>query len=394
MAFSRTEKIGLFGGTFNPVHIGHTEAARLAVDKLGLDRLIFIPTLNPPHKALPEDSASAEMRLEMLKIATKGMPNTEVSDIEISRGGISYTVDTIKELQKLYPGAEFWLLIGNDMLCTLETWRSIDWLVKNVSICALSRHSDKSELELCAKNLEEKYGVRIVFARNDAIDISSSELREMLGQRRGREYLDDEVYAFIVRNRLYGVKPDYDWLREKAIAMLSEKRIPHVLGCEQEAVKLARRWGADEEDARSAAILHDITKKLTLNEQLILCKKYDIMTDTAERSNVKLLHSKTGAAIARDIFGMPEQVCDAILWHTTGRPGMSLLEKIIYIADYIEPGRDFPGVDVLRQLAYSDLDRAMLLGLEMTIEAVKEEGQIPHPNTLLAIEYLKRSNKA
>ena len=106
MAFSKTEKIGLFGGTFNPVHIGHTEAARLAVERLGLDKLIFIPTLNPPHKELPESSASAETRLEMLKLASKGMESVEVSDIEISRGGISYTADTIKELQKLYPGAD------------------------------------------------------------------------------------------------------------------------------------------------------------------------------------------------------------------------------------------------------------------------------------------------
>ena len=331
---------------------------------MGLDKLIFIPTLNPPHKELPESSASAETRLEMLKLASKGMESVEVSDIEISRGGISYTADTIKELQKLYPGAEFWLLMGNDMLCTFESWRSIDWLVKNISICALSRHSDKSDIELCAKNLEEKYGVEIVFAHNSAIDISSSQLRQLLKQREGREYLNEDVYAFIVKNRLYGVKPDFDWLREKATAMLSASRTPHVLGCEQEAVSLAARWGADEDDARSAAILHDITKKLTLNEQLILCKKYDIMTDTAESSNVKLLHSKTGAAIARDIFGMPEQVCDAIKWHTTGRPGMSLLERIIYIADYIEPGRNFPGVDVLRRNAYTDLDKAVFMGLK------------------------------
>jgi len=393
VAQSKKEKIGLFGGTFDPVHIGHTGAAKLAMEKLGLDRLIFIPAYNPPHKYLPQDSASAEKRLEMLKIATKDMENTEVSDIEISRGGISYTIDTIKELQKLYPDAELWLLMGNDMLCSFENWVGFEWLVKNLSICALSRHSDRSDMELCAKELVENYGAKVVFADNSAIDISSSRIRELLRQRKGREYLDDEVYAFIVKNRLYGVKPDFDWLREKAIAMLSERRIPHVLGCEQEAVKLASRWGADEEDARSAAILHDITKKLTLNEQLILCKKYDIMTDTAETSNVKLLHSKTGAAIARDVFGMPEQVCDAINWHTTGRPGMSLLEKVIYIADYIEPGRDFQGVDLLRELAYSDLDKAVLKGLEMSIESVLEEGQIPHPNTLHAIEYFKRSIK-
>ena len=394
MLRSNTEKIGLFGGTFNPVHIGHTEAARLAAERLGLDKLIFIPAFNPPHKALPEDSASADMRLEMLRLATQSMANIEVSDIEIRRGGVSYTADTVKALKEQYPSAEFWLLIGNDMLCSFETWQSFDWLIENASICAMSRQGDKSDLELCAKRLEEKHGVKTVFAQNNAIEISSSQLREMLRQRGGREYLDGEVYAFIIRNRLYGAKPEFDWLREKAKELLSERRVPHVIGCEQEAVRLAAHWGADEDSARSAAILHDITKKLDLKEQLILCEKYAIMTDTAESSNVKLLHSKTGAAIAGDIFGMPEEVCDAIKWHTTGRPGMSLLEKIIYIADYIEPGRDFPGVDILREAAYGDLDRAVLMGLEMSVISIEEQGIVPHQNTLSAIEHLKRSIKA
>jgi len=394
VVLSNTKKIGLYGGTFNPVHIGHTKAAELANERLGLTKLIFIPAAKPPHKELTDDSAPAEMRLEMLRLATEEMENSEVSDIEIIRGGISYTADTVKALKALYPGAEFWLLLGNDMLCSFESWKSFDWLCKNVSICALSRLNDKSDMELCARRLNQKYGVKTVFAQNNAIEISSSELREMLMQRGGREYLDGDVYAFIIKNRLYGAQPDFSWLREKAIEMLSVKRVPHVLGCEQEAVKLAARWGADEDAARSAAILHDITKKLDLKEQLILCEKYAIMTDTAESKEVKLLHSKTGAAVAEKIFGMPEEVCDAIKWHTTGRPGMSLLEKIIYMADYIEPGRDFPGVDVLRESAYRNLDEALVKGLEMSIESVEEQGKIPHPNTLSAIEYLKRSIKA
>jgi len=394
VGLSKIKKIGLFGGTFNPVHIGHTQAAELAADRLGLDKLIFIPAFNPPHKELPDDSACADMRLEMLSLATDGMPNAEVSDIEIKRGGISYTADTVKALKEMYPEAEFWLLMGNDMLCSFENWKSFDWLVSNVSVCALSRLNDKSKMELCAKKLEEKYGITIVFAQNNAIEISSSELREMLRQRGGKEYLHGSVYAFIIKNRLYGAKPEFDWLRAKAIGMLSEKRVPHVLGCEQEAVKLAARWEADEDAARSAAILHDITKNLDLKEQLILCEKYAIMTDTAESRDVKLLHSKTGAAIAGDIFGMPEEVCDAIKWHTTGRPGMTLLEKILYIADYIEPGRAFPRVDILREKAYDDLDEALLMGFEMSVESIEEYGIAPHPNTLLAMEYLKRSIKA
>ena len=394
MAALLTEKIGILGGTFNPVHIGHTGAAKLAAERLGLSRLIFIPNFSPPHKELPEEAASAEMRLEMLKIAVADIPKAEVSDIEISRGGVSYTADTVECLKAQYPNAEFWLLLGNDMLASFEKWYRYEWLCKTVSICALSRLRDNTEQKAAAQKLHEKYGVRIEYAENDATEISSSELRKMLKERGGRAFLAPSVYDYIVKNRLYGVKPEFEWLRGKAIEMLDPKRVPHVLGCEQEAVSLAERWGADADDARCAGILHDITKKLDLNEQLLICREYDIMTDTVEMREVKLLHSKTGSALAGELFGMPENVCDAIKWHTTGKANMSLLEKIIYLADYIEPGRDFDGVEALRELSYRDLDAAMLLGLEMSADEIAQRGKEVHHNTLSAIEYLKRSNLA
>lgn len=163
--------------------------------------------------------------------------------------------------------------------------------------------------------------------------------------------------------------------------------MPHVLGCEEEAVRLAERWGEDPMDAAEAGILHDITKKLEKDEQLILCREYDIMVDTIEFESTKLLHSKTGAMLAQDLFGVSDRVRDAIYWHTTGRPEMTLLEKIIYMADYIEPNRKFDGVDELRKLAYEDLDKAMILGLEMSIEDIRSYGVEPHPRSKEALEW-------
>ena len=128
--------------------------------------------------------------------------------------------------------------------------------------------------------------------------------------------------------------------------------------CWQEAVQLARRWGENPESAAVAGILHDITKILSYDEQLILCEKYGIILDNAEKENPKLLHAITGAAKARDLFGVSEEIYEAIRWHTTGKPDMTTLEKIIYLADYIEPTRDFEGMDRLRALAYEDLSEA------------------------------------
>lgn len=124
-----------------------------------------------------------------------------------------------------------------------------------------------------------------------------------------------------------------------------------------------------------------------------LCEKYGIITDNDEKANYKLLHAKTGAACARERFGVGDEVYNAIWWHTTGHPDMTLLEKILYLADYIEPTRDFPGVDTLRKLAYEDLDAAIIKGLEMSLDDISQNGGKPHENTSSALDWLREHRK-
>ena len=139
--------------------------------------------------------------------------------------------------------------------------------------------------------------------------------------------------------------------------------------------------------------MHDITKKLSYDEQLLLCKKYATMTDNAETSSEWLLHAPTGAAYAYEELGVSEEVRDAIRWHTTGKADMTLLEKIIYLADYIEPNRDFEGLEELRDLAYADIDAAMILGLKMSLADLAERGIVPHARSLEALAYLESRYK-
>ncbi len=182
---------------------------------------------------------------------------------------------------------------------------------------------------------------------------------------------------------------DLPALRQAAYPYLKKKRIRHVEGCEKVAVKLAEQYGADPDKAAVAAILHDITKALDLSNQLILCDRYGIICDDIEKNSPSLLHSKTGACKARELFDIEQTVFDAIWWHTTGRPDMSLLEKIIYLADYIEPTRDFDGIGKLRKTAWADLDSAMALGLRMSMDDIKQRGFALHPITTEAYEYYK-----
>lgn len=392
-------KIGIYGGTFDPPHLGHMEAARTAVKVLGLDRLILIPASVPPHKQLPDAAASPEQRLEMVKLMADGLllPKVaEVSDIELKRDGKSYTSDTLRQLRQRYPNDEFWLLMGTDMFLTLQNWHEADQIMSMASIAAFSRfESDTGEMmQIQGKYLSETYGTKVCIVQLPRIrQVSSTQVR----QQRSGDGLWPPVWGYILQNGLYGMSADLRKLdevdlRAVSYSMIRAKRIAHVQGTEQEAVSLARRWGANEVHARRAAILHDCTKYLTLEEQLLLCEKYHVKLDDMERVAVKLLHSKTGAALAEHLFGEEEEICQAICWHTTGKAGMSLLEKILYIADYMEPTRDFEGVERLRKLAYQDLDAAVLLGTEMTIEEMVRYGNPIHPNTLAARDYLKGDN--
>lgn len=382
-------KIGVFGGTFNPPHRGHIESAAAAQHQLELDKLLVIPTAMPPHKELPAYSPSPEMRLEMARLAFGGIKNTFVSDMEIKRGGRSYTLDTLSELKNLYPDAEMWLIMGEDMFLSIENWYGAKWILENVCIAVFARDSNpipESHLE----NLRSLYGATVEMIVTDPVSISSTRLRDLLENRKGREYLSGDVYAFIIKNRLYGARPDFDWLREKSLTMFSQdiNRIPHLKGTEQEAVKLAGRWGCDVEEARTAAVLHDMTKSLDAGEQLKICEKYGTIPDIAEKKIPKLLHAISGALVAYHELGVSEEVYNAIRWHTTGRVNMSLLEKIIYLADYIEPSREFDGLEQLRSLAYEDIDGAMILGLKMSLENMQRQGNTVHQRTRDALDYL------
>ncbi|MDR0838255.1 MAG: nicotinate (nicotinamide) nucleotide adenylyltransferase [Oscillospiraceae bacterium] len=386
-------KIGIYGGAFNPPHRGHTDSAAEVVRALGLDRLFIVPSGTPPHKALPKDGPTGEQRLEMARIAFRDVPGAEVSDIEVYRPGESYTVDTVRELSARYPGAQLFLIVGTDMYLTLRNWKDIDEILSRVTP-AVTLRSASAQAEIAPEaEVLRGLGVETEIIRNDAIDVSSSQVRAMLPKRQRTWHIDENVYSYIIEHGLYGAKANFDWLRLEAYRLLKPERIRHVAGCELEAVSLAVRWGADIDEAREAGILHDITKRLDVEEQLALCERYGIEIDDIERASPKLLHSKTAAALAFDRFNVSGDVKSAILWHTTGHADMTLLEKIIYTADYIEPNRDFDGVEELRRLAYRDIDAALIAGMDMSIADMTSRGISPHPVTLAATGFLKERVK-
>lgn len=390
-------KTGIYGGSFNPIHKGHLTAAMSAARQLGLDRLFLIPASVPPHKQLSADSASAQQRLEMTVLATAEMDcKVEVLDMELKRTGKSYTSDTLRELKAKYPQDELWLLMGTDMFLSFHTWHEPEVILSLASLAAFSRTEEGEDEEFAAQErfLEETFGANVVTLENpDVIEISSTEVRAALPAGDGEEYLTAAVYGYILRHGLYGTKADLKHLTEEelrcvALSYLKPRRMAHVLGAETEAVRLARRYGVDEKEARTAALLHDCTKKLNIEEQLALCEQYGVQLDEMQIWALKLQHAITGAEVARDVFGVSDAVYEAIRWHTTGKADMTALEKVIYLADYIEPTRDFPGVEELRRAVYEDLDRGLLLGLEMSVREMESWGNPVHEDTLRARDFL------
>ena len=390
------KRIGIYGGTFNPPHLGHVRAAQYALSALRLDKLLVIPACVSPHKQLPEDSAEPGQRLEMLKRCFHQAENVEISDLELQRGGSSYTYETVAQVKVMYPETELVLFMGTDMFLSFLDWRKPEEILRYASVGVFYR-GDRNEINAVAQQKVrlEHMGAKVYLVENPITEISSTDLRRMLTFRCAGEFLSPEVLAYIQENGLYGTNRDMRGLSEESLAqavaaLLKPNRVAHVLGCRDTAVELARVWGANEQDAARAALLHDVTKALDGPLQLTLCNAYGIILDNFSVQNPKTLHALTGSLVAERIFGENAAVVNAIRSHTTGKADMNMLEKIIYVADYMEPNRDFPGVEELRSLAYTDIDKALKCGLEMTLSMLREQGREISPESQEALAWLEK----
>ena len=390
------ERIGIYGGTFNPPHTGHIGAGLQALQALGLSMLYVIPDRIAPHKEIPEGSPTPEQRLSMLRLALDGEEKVIVSDMELRREGKSYTYETVEQLRSMHPDAELVLFMGTDNFLTFHEWRNPERILAEASLGVFYRGDRGEKEQIAARKTEmEAAGHKVYLVSNDVVEVSSTNLRRMLTFRCADPFLPKGVGAYIREKGLYGVNRDYknlpmEELERVVISLLKPSRVGHVLGCRDTAVELARRWGAAENDAARAGILHDVTKALDGPLQLTLCDEYGTILTDFGKKYPKTLHALTGALVAERIFGENKAVVDAIRHHTTGKADMSLLEKIIYVADYMEPNRNFPGVEELRKLAFTDLDAALKLGLEMTLEHLKRQGAEVSPESREALAYLNQ----
>lgn len=198
-------RVGLLGGTFDPVHLGHINLARQMREKLGLTKVVLIPTFMPPHKDAAY-AVGAQDRLEMCRIAAGTDAGLGVSDIEIKRGGASYTFDTLTQLHAEYPDAVLYFIMGADMFLTLEQWRNFPGIAGLAELCAASRHGGETAvLSEHAKKLEALYGARCHIEEIPVVDMSSTQIRALIADGGDvSAMLPEGVYEYILRRGLYG----------------------------------------------------------------------------------------------------------------------------------------------------------------------------------------------
>lgn len=354
------KKLLVFGGTFDPPHIGHKNLLE-SVMKTGFDSALVMPAACPPHKK--RENGDFEKRFELCKKMFSDVSGVTVTDVENKREGANYTYDTLNILRQTYPDSKIYFLMGSDMLLYLEKWYRFEDILKSTPIIAAARSTDDvSKIEQYAKKLCDKYEADITVVPVDIIDISSTELRSEL------------VTKIKAHNEKY----------------LSQKRGAHVNRVADYSATLSGFHNINTFDAYVAALAHDCTKYMTDSEQLDYFEKNCIILTEDEKNTPKIWHQISGAHFAKHTFGIDnEDILGAIRYHTTGREGMSPLEKLICLADSIEPGRDYDGVDKMRETAKTNLDAALLMSFDRLVDYIKERGLNMNPQTLNARNYLK-----
>ncbi|MBQ7935954.1 MAG: bis(5'-nucleosyl)-tetraphosphatase (symmetrical) YqeK, partial [Clostridia bacterium] len=354
-------KILLFGGTFDPPHKGHRHLLRSAMEQEQFDRVLLIPAYIPPHKD-HHPALSFEVRCGILKDWFGDIAGLEISALEQERGGKSFTVDTVEAILAENPGEELYLLIGTDMFLSFETWCRFEDLLKKVFLIVGSREiGDLSKLEAFRDYLKSKYTCKgIILCSMEPVVCASSDLRAAgngLAQR-ALEHIGKEMDV---------------------------KRARHTMQVANYAKRLAPNVGVDPEKAYLAGLLHDCTKCYTTEWQVRYAKEQGITLSDEDLASPQILHQITGAVFAQKFLGAEdEEILSAIGCHTTGKPGMTPLEMLLFFADSCEPSRTYPGVEKLRMAGEANLKEGTLMLFDGLIASLIDKKAYLHPKTLEA----------
>ena len=379
----RRMKIGVFGGSFDPVHVEHVALARAAVAELQLDKLFILPAYAPPHK-VGKRLAADEHRLAMCRLAFLSVPHAEVCDYEIAAGGTSYTYLTLRYFAAEYPSAQLYFLVGTDMLRDFPSWKNPQEILSyaTLAVCSRAEQTGWEESEQAA--FFALFGKQFAVIPYTATNVSSTKIRVLAGAGMDvTPFVGEDVARYITQWRLYELEG-----AAQSLALQSPKRAAHSLRVAYMAAKRAQTLKMDEQKAIFAALLHDCAKNLSADSPLL------VGFDPPKGVPPAVMHQYAGAYVAKTALGVDdEEILSAIECHTSGKVGMSTLDKLIFLADLVEEERTYPGAEHLRALFWQDLDECLRQSLIETVAYLRRGGGEIYQKTLLACEYYQKTEE-
>ena len=417
-------RLGIMGGTFDPIHNGHLQMADEVRTELGLDAVLFMPNATPVFKR-DQNVTDPAHRLEMCRQAVSCNSAFDVTAIEIERGGDTYTIDTMRELRAHFPeNVELYLIAGSDSAATLGKWKSSKELAKLVHVAVAERPGNPFDDERRAAVLAAApFDLHVVEVTKLAI--SSSDVRNRFESDRPVRYLvPPAVWKYVRKHGLYGCEPAasaaaapanpgegadageavasgggpadaadalsdafFEARRAELHERVGKKRYKHVMGVVETCERLARRYGVDERKARLAGLLHDWDKALDDEGARARVRELGLegsIDPFVVEHMPRVLHGITAAAaLGRDFPQIPQDVLQAIARHTVAAEQMEPLDMVLYIADALEPGRQFGRIDELRAAeATATLEELYFETYSYWVILLLERGKTLHPDTM------------
>jgi len=399
----RCYNLAVLGGTFDPIHLGHIAIALSVYEQYKPQRILFMPCAQPPHKH-SKRVTNAKHRLHMAALASCEHPVFDVSQLEINRPGLSFTIDTARALKALCPtGAEISFIIGVDAFADILNWKDSKELLATCQFIVTPRPGyDNEKAQSQIEEFIKTYNAKIKWLDGPLLDISSTNIRERL--RTGMSVqglLPKWVEDYALWHGLYRdedappLAERFDEAVKTLQVRLSPKRFKHTMGVVEEALRLANCYDVNKEKARWAALLHDCAKEYSSYKKHTLSKLWRIELDEILVADIDIAHGLIGAESARrDFLVDDDEILQAIRYHTTGHKAMTMLDKIIMLADYIEPYRDDWGpIKEMRELASTDINKALILGTNCTIKETKNNRRQVHPWSIDALKQLKKQKE-
>jgi nicotinate-nucleotide adenylyltransferase len=411
-------KLGIFGGSFNPVHYGHFFLADAAISKLKLDRVVMIPAFRSPFKLDAKNmETGANDRLDMLAAAAAGDSRLAIDDCEIRRGGVSYTVDTIEDITDRYlPDGKPALIIGDDLAEDFPKWRDSKKILELADIVIVRRKKPASGKQ------ENVYPFAHTILDNEIMDISSQEIRDKIKDGLDwRSLVPAGARAIIEDRRLYGYNGNGQYsnikfsnlqfsnikfgddkecsmdvilrIEEEARRVLTIERFLHSRNTALLAHDLCLRFGINPKAGYLAGIAHDLAKQTDSKLLMKLVKEDGLPVTELEKEKPNLLHGRAAAVLLKERFCIHNKdILEAVAFHTSGKENMSPLAKVIYIADKIEVSRNVDSA-FRKMRVNEDLDGILCAVLKKQVGKLQSKGLDLSEDTLRLLDKMKEKSR-